>query len=447
MTKQISFHQLSSLAFRNAKKHWRQSLGSMAVVTAVSMGVVLFDGYMSDVKRIYFHFHRYEQMLGELIIEHKERASFEGRKDPWSNLMEKSQTDQVKAFLDSHSNVETSVEFLQFDGLIPGQFTQNVFFGLAYDIEAGLKMRDQAIEWNVMVGKPFHKLDKGYFHAASGLAEKLGCSFVLPDPQTLEKIRKDQTPIDVTCEQPSYAITSSTEKASINVANLKLGGVHDPGYSELLDRHILVPMKEARVLLKTDKTTYLTVGLRDKTKIADTEKDIGKFILENNLPLRVLPWEKHSMGDFYTASISFLGIFRSFIVTILFFIAAFSVWNSVSKVVRERSREIGTLRSLGFTPDQVDQLLLLEMMFLISSGLLVGFVIAVVFSSLLLAIPVSYKAGFLSQPVPFRISLEMRSVYLTAVVVLVSGLGATLIASRRLIHGKIVRLFDQSLSA
>lgn len=436
---------LFRLAIRNAFTHWRQSLGALFVIAASSAGVILFEGYIADVKKVYFQFHRFEQMLGDFIIENQGRAKPEGRADNWDNLLDISQQNRIQEFLSKRPDVQTSVRFLYFDGIIPSNSNQFLFWGMAHDIAQGKSTRGQSYEWNALFGKPLDEGATNQIHIAMGLARKLQCRFLTTAPR---KLPAGTFPAEIRafeCPSSSIQLAATTEKISINSMDFLIQGIHDPGFSDLEEQHLVVPLPQAQKLLNTDKITFLTVTLQPGASARDFADAFNQSVDPGKHSLRMVPWQKHALGDFYVASVSFLQIFNVFVMSVLFLIAVFSVWNTVNKIVRERAREVGTLRSLGFIPRQVNTIFMIEMSTLTLFGLFFGLIGSTFMATALKSSPLEYKAGFLSQAVPFLIELQMSTVVWVWISFVILSATTCRMAVGKFTSGKIVRLFDQSV--
>ena len=70
------------IAYRNVKKNWRHSLSALLSLSASFVSLVLFDGYIDDLKLMYEDSFRHRSMLGDLIIERPEIHSKAGLAAP-----------------------------------------------------------------------------------------------------------------------------------------------------------------------------------------------------------------------------------------------------------------------------------------------------------------------------------------------------------------------------
>ena len=70
------------------------------------------------------------------------------------------------------------------------------------------------------------------------------------------------------------------------------------------------------------------------------------------------------IGDAYKKTDQFLTVFRNFMSLILMGIAGLSVLNTMVRIVKERTREVGTWRSLGYTNRQLSAIFSVEALIL-----------------------------------------------------------------------------------
>jgi putative ABC transport system permease protein len=82
------------------------------------------------------------------------------------------------------------------------------------------------------------------------------------------------------------------------------------------------------------------------------------------------------VSPFYVGTMNFLYVMASFIGTVIGSVVVLSILNSMTMTILERSREIGTFRSIGFTRTQMLGLFVREGVLLTGVGVLLGGVLA-----------------------------------------------------------------------
>jgi putative ABC transport system permease protein len=107
----------------------------------------------------------------------------------------------------------------------------------------------------------------------------------------------------------------------------------------------------------------------------------------------------------------------------------------MAKAVNERTREVGTLRSLGFVRGQVTRLFALEAALLAAIACGMGLLLTLAISALINGAGITYNGGLLAAPIPLGVAIDPWSyakaaAFLVAVAVFAAWLPARR-ASRR----------------
>lgn len=427
------------IAIRNVKVHWRQSLAALLSIAAAFFAFVLFQGYMSNVAWQYLDGHRNRTMYGEMIIQNKLAGTAEAQKDPWNFTLTTADQKIIANALNKHSaEIEGQVRFLNFQGLIANGKVSKIFLAQATDIEMGAKVRDNW-KWNVLYGQPLQET-----HVANpivmgqGLAKQLGCE---PDHKIYSLRAEGGYPSEIRpfqCKRPDLQLSVTTEKGNLNAMDFEAVGLIDAGYKDIDSRYLMLPLPLAQKLLGTEQITFQTVKLLNPSHAQEFIAELNLEISSSNPLLQAIDWRQHRLGQLYNQTMSLLNIFRNFVITVVAFISVLSVMNTMVKIVKERTREIGTLLSLGFQRRQVLGIFILESVLLAALGCTAGALVSLVTSVALNNAGITYKAGILSQPVHFRIMVD-PGLYMFAVVLLLTLTVATsYLTCRSTIRKKIV---------
>ena len=412
--------QLIAIAFRNVMKNWRHSVAAIISVSAGLISLVLFQGYMSDVKFMYEDSYRHRTMYGDAMIEHKDVHSKEGRSEPLNFALTKEDQNFINEFAEEYStSIYTTVRFLYIQGMITNGKTSTIYTGPGYDIIAGAKARQEAWEWDTLYGVPLQKAKvSNPIVIGQALGTLLGCK-----PLTNEDIhggRLGYVPKDrpFECYTNQVQVSLTTESEQLNALDLDIVGMIDSGYKDVDNKYGHMSLTDAQTLMNTDKITTQTFQFKNP---ADTMKYINIFnekAKTTHPHLLMQRWQdNHFVSDIYDRIMNLFKIFRNFVVTVIVSIAGLSTLNTMVKVVKERTKEIGTLRSLGFNQSQVKFLFVTESLFLSLLGIVAGIILALVFQFAINSAHIYYKGGLLSQPVLFRIQADYYS-YVASIICL-----------------------------
>lgn len=430
---------LHLIAIRNVKVHWRQSLAAVLSISAAFFAFVLFQGYMLDVERLYLDGYRNRSMYGDLIVQNTQATSGEAQKDIWKfTLSRENQEIIARAIEKRKGDIQGHVRFLNFQGLVATGSSSKIFLAQATDVEEGAKVRAQW-EWNVLYGEPLHRAPASApVILGQNLGFQLGCE---PEKKVYSLRPEGGYPPEnrpFSCRRPDLQLSVTTESGNLNAMDFQVVGLMDSGYKDIDTRYLNIPLPLAHQLLNTDKISYWSIKLKDNIDSKDWIRDFHQEISSQNPALQALDWRDHQLGDLYKKTMSLLNIFRNFVTVVVAFISVLSVMNTMVKIVKERTREIGTLLSLGFQRTQVLGIFLLESLFLAALGCLAGAVFSILMTVVLNHSGITYKAGILSQPVYFQV-LAAPGLYLTAIALLLTVTMLTsYFACRSTVQQKIV---------
>ena len=433
-----------TIAFRNVRKNWRHSLSALLSISASFVSLVLFDGYIGDLKNMYQDSFRHRSMLGDYIIEKPEIHSKEGLFDPNKFMITEDEQAMIDSFLkENESIVANRVRFINFQGGITNGLQSSIFLGRGFDLIEGEKVRGKSWSWNATYGKPLHlaKVDSATL-LGQGLAKKMGCTWTKPD--NFYTFAGGYEPVErtYTCPTNDLQISAMTSTGQLNAVDINVVGLTDAGYRDIDDRYLVTSLETAQALTNSKSISMLSVELKPGANPQSFVDLFNDKIAKNHPELKVMTWVEHPVGETYLKSIDLLSIFRNFVVIVILIISVLSVINTLIKIIKERSREIGTLRSIGFTASQVVKMFVYETLLLTSFGIAIGVGITLALTALLNSAHIRYKAGMLSEPVLFKINFEPTD-YLNATgILLFVSLLACLYSTRQEINKKIVENFN-----
>jgi len=399
-------NSLLKIALRNVFLHWRQSLAATISLAAGLISLVMFQGYMKDVERIYQESFRSRMMWGDVVVENLNLRHPEGRAEPWKYEVTPSEQEFVQKFFEAHKDkVDAYNRFLSISGMVTNGKTSTIFRGYGYDLAEGEKTRSPEWTWNALYGAPLKTLHTVIL--GQSLGKILGC---LPDQkvkvlQGTSGYKPEVRPFH--CSTPDIQLNITTPEGQLNAIDLQVTGLLDALYKDIDDKFLATSLEDAQTLMNTKNISYITVKfIKNGGFIDNIIEDFNTQAEKAGLQQRMSRWENHIIGEMYVRTMSLLGVFRNFVVSIIVAIAGLSVFNTMMKLVKERTREIGTLRSIGFLPKQILFVFVSEAVTLSFIGGVIGSLVAVIGTLILNGVGIVYKAGVLVEPVPFQILIS-----------------------------------------
>lgn len=483
-------------ALRNLKSYWKQSIAAMISVMAGFMAFVIFEGYLQNIYDVYKTFNTNVEMYGDLIIEKKDAFELEGRAEPWDYALNETEQTLIQNILIQLSpRIETTVRFLQITGSLDTSSSSTTFQGLAYDVNNAALMRGPW-KWDTYWGKPLNESTSPNDQMILGLrlAQKIGClPEVIPGLKkySIEVLKRPEAR-PFLCENEDFQLSAMTESGQMNAFDLSVSGIQDVGFVDRDSRYIVLSLPTAQKLFNTKKVSYYSVRLKHDTnqnlfiqdfetllknqrlslRAQETQKtplppqtkpydqdtptkspttSTSEEILTDRSstlkimsPITITPWEKHFFGILYQKTLSLLNVIRNFLISIVVFVGSMSVFNTLVKLVKERTPEIGMLRSLGFLPRQIRALFFLESLFLSWAGCIIGTVLSLIVSLIINQLEITYPSGQFSTESEFIIKISASSYIYGFLLMTIISLLACKIATSQPSKSNIAHLLTHS---
>ncbi|MBC7660581.1 MAG: ABC transporter permease [Chitinophagaceae bacterium] len=423
---------ISRLAIANSLAHWRYSLSTILIMGIGLLSIWMFRGYMLKVGDLYRDHFTVRSMFGEILIE-PENADND---DKIGGITGNQQQSLQTFFAQDADSIEAVVRFLKVDGQITFGAENSLFDGLAYDITSGEKIRSEKWSWNAVAGRPLKA--PGEIVLGRAMARLLACEFdsehyLEPSDNGHAYIAKERP---FTCGSNEGQVSVVTDKGQIRSQSMKVVGLMDVGFRDLDRTWMMMDIQDGQLLLKTNELSWISLKARGSSvKLLD---DVRVYLAEHRLPLVATPWDKHRYTDLYRRTMGLLRVFEVFVLSILSGIVGISVFNLMSKIVSERRREIGLLRSVGFNSRKILRLFLTESIFTSILGLSIGAAASLGFANVANRLGILYKAGILSEPVPFAINPELSLFVSTALILGGVSIIASLTAVRKALRKTVI---------
>lgn len=420
---------LMKLAWRNVLRNWRHSLATILAVASGFMAIALFDGFLQELQFQNFDGYTARGMLGHLVAQKRGVDQF-GDDDQWKYSLTKTEQDFLQNYINANPVIKQRARFLSLAGMVNLKGQNAVAVGYGFDVAEGKDLRGSRWEWDAISGKPLHLSPQNSIMLAQGLAKILGCqSNPTPYLNKDGSYKAEERPF----ECPSYRVTISatTEAAQVNALDLTAVGTFDASFREADLRAVKLDIREAQKLLDTDKITLMSLQLVDASQADRVQKDLQAALDAAKLDVEIKPWFQHRLAASVQGGLEILGVFRNLFLLVVIVIVVMSVFNTMMKSVTERIREIGTLRSFGFTRRDIMQLFAFEGVFLSSFAVMIGLVSNIMVSRLVNGLGITYKAGFLSTPIPLAVRDAPAAWILSAVILLCLAAGTSLFCARK----------------
>jgi putative ABC transport system permease protein len=423
------------------------------------VAVLLFGGYIRDIN--YALQSDFVRLTGHLQIQHKDYFRF-GSGNPsaygiagYERVLEVVKNDPVLAPM-----LAVATPTLQF-GAIAGNFAAGVS-RTAYVTGVVVDDQNRMGEWNDYgLRIPARRLPlAGSAPDAAvigtGVARVLQLCSALKVPDCAMESAKPESPgaglpadivalsgrdatesvASAATDRPRIEILATSARGAPNVAAVNVLRAEFQGIKELDDVYVGMHLAQAQKLVfgaAPPQVTAVALQLRRTAQIPAARDRLDELLRTTlrDRPLGVIDYE--TLNPFYAQTLTMFGAIFGFISVLIGSIVLFTVSNTMSMAVVERTAEIGTLRAIGLRRAGIRALFLSEGVVLGCFGAVLGIGAAVVVAWVINHLGLTWIPPGRIEPVPLAVHMKGEHVMIlgsAAGLVVVAALSAILPAAR-----------------
>ncbi len=395
-----------SLALRNLLRNRRRSLTTLLAMVIGLVAILIFGGYRSNIT--YGSETGFVQSSGHLQIQYKDYFA-EGGDNPtaygiadYQHIIDVIKRDPVLAPM-----TIVVTPSLQLGG-IAGNFSAGVSRSvMAYGVV--VDEHNKMLLWNDYGAKsyaiplPMGKSNPDDVVIGTGVARKLKLCNALQVPNCVQSSSTainegKQAPADIAAlsslekstdsKQPETRIEmlAATSHGAPNVASLSVIQAKNMGIKAFDDVYLAMHLEKAQKLIygsATPQVTAIKIQLQHTKQIPAARKRLSELLNTefNHQPLEVLDFRE--LNPMYGQTAQFMNSMFGFISILIAVIVLFTIGNTMSTAVVERTVEIGTLRAIGLRRSGIRLLFMCEGVLLGVIGSIIG-VLAALFIAYLI---------------------------------------------------------------
>ena len=160
------------------------------------------------------------------------------------------------------------------------------------------------------------------------------------------------------------------------VRTYKVAAVFQVGMNEYDSDYVFLPLHAAQVFFQQqDRVTQIEVSLDDPNRVAAVSAEVRKML--DGKPIRVIDWQQTNNSFFAAVTVEQNVMFL--ILTLIILVAAFNVVSSLIMMVKDKTRDIAVLRTLGAGRGAILRIFLMCGASVGITGTVVGVAIGVLF--------------------------------------------------------------------
>lgn len=392
-----------ALAIRNLARNRRRSITTLAAIIVGTVAILLFGGYARNIR--YGLQMGFVRSSGHLQIQHKDYFLY-GSGDPaaygiadYEHIMDVVRHDPVLAPM--LTVVTPTLEL----GGIAGNFDAGVSRTV---LVSGTEVdgQNQLRKWNdfgfqgtpgplalthtapnaAVVGEGVARVlqlcaSLGVRRCAAPQTSHTADPAGGPLPPDLAQLSAEAAAGTPQHKDTRIELLAATARGAPNVASLSVIKVESQAVKELDDVYVAMHLAQAQRLVygaDPPQVTAIILQLHHTSQIPAARSRL-QYLLATSLkgaPLEVHDFE--TLNPYYGQTVGFFAAIFGFIAILIGAIVLFTVGNTMSMAVVERTPEIGTLRAIGLRRSGIRQLFVLEGTLLGLMGSILGIVTALI---------------------------------------------------------------------
>lgn len=444
------------LALRNLGRNRRRNAVTGAAIALGYAGLLLLGGYGAGMERLIRNSTVYLQHLGHVRV-YARGGLVKAEAKPSAFALPRDAQEKIGAALRADPRVELWGSYLRGAGLVGNGCKSFTFVATGVELDvarrvlshpdvvalgedaarprAGRRPHDAAGEESpiaVGVGLGRHRLQKSppavgpTSPGAPAPSAPLDCAA----PDWGARVADD----------PYVQLAVRTHDGGFAAADARVVGWFQGATTELDRTAIEAPLDVLQRLYDTERVTYVAAFLRDHRTAPAVAAELGERLRAAGLDVTVHAFDDPAANPYYAGMMATIAGILSFMALLVTAVVMLSVLNAMTLAILERTREIGTLRSLGFTRRQVVGLLLREAAALTAISTAMGLVLALATALAVRAAAVRIEVPGLAGEVLLSLLPTPGLVAAIAVLFLALSLLATWIAVRRRVRERVAAL-------
>jgi len=420
------YSKITSLAWRNVIRNWRHSRAALITITCGFVANALLQGFIAHATKAAVDNFSLRGMFADVLVV-REGAALDQPSKLWKSAMGRPEQEFIDKFLLSDPDVEHRARFLTVTGLASAGNRSAIYFGVGYDIVEGEKIRTERYKRDVIVGDILSP-DRPGLVTGIGLGASLGCEGGYKDRSkarmdTPETLVNNLLPLK--CAENQVSLTATTEHSSINQIDLPIVGLTDAGLRDIDDRVVFMSLPAAQKLMDTDKVSFFTVKLRPGASQSAFRERFSAAASAAGFKLQAPSWRNYGQGAELATELDLLTLLNAIFGSIMATMCVMAITSTMIKIVTERTREVGSLRSMGFLRKHIVYMFCAEGGFISLIACIIGLGITAALSRGIALANLGYTAGLSQTAFPVRV---METPLLWAVSILMLT-GLTVITS------------------
>jgi putative ABC transport system permease protein len=435
------------IAVRNLSRNRRRNLSTGLAIALGYAAVVMLGGYATRIEGLLRTASVYLQHVGHLAI-HKPGGLARAASKPSGYAFTADELRSIAALLAADPRVEFAGRYLRAGGLAGNGCVSVPFQATGVDLEAERRIltHPEVRRWAPELGRPVAGVplvEAPAGEAPVALAVGLAASLKKQPAASVPPVAAgplDCASPDALRADPIVQLAALDFDGGFNALDARVTTLYRaPSYDED-NRALTAGLPTLQRLLATDRATSVSVYLGDFRDARAVERDVAARLAGAGIAAELHRFDDPDANPYYVGTMETIRALVGFIAILVIAVATLSVLNAMTLTILERTRELATFRSLGFTRGQVTALFLREATALTALGVLAGLLLGLGTAAAVNGANIRFEAVGMAGTIQLLIVPSPAVCVAAALAYFPLALAATWIAVRRRVAQPVANL-------
>jgi putative ABC transport system permease protein len=419
------------LAYRNLARNKRRTLSTGLAICVGFVGMNLLGAYLYRTSYVIKITSTYLGLLGHFEIYKK--GGIEGvQVKPKKFLLQKSEQDEIaqKIFTPLKEEIEYTGSALSSAALLSNGIKSHPVVVIGIDPEAYVKSMHQPVvlkdasDWI----RPWQRDNADMFMKIPDLIA------ITP---AIAEIMSFKMPLS---NSDSVQMAARSLDGDLNAINATLGAEHMEGSRFLEETIVRMPLAKVQELLATDGVASFSIFLNQGVNADHFEKLLREKAKSLSFETDIYKYTDEAVNSVYQGTMSFLYVMIFFFVLLICSAVSLTIVNALTMGIIERTREIGTLRAIGFTPKIVRQVFSCESLLISAFAMIAGTFFSFLITTGVNAAGIQFQPPGVGSYIDFKLVWNLGIALASAVILTLVTWGSAQVIIRRKSKTKLILL-------
>lgn len=423
------------LAYRGLVRNKKRTLMTAMAFVIGYVGLFLLAGYIYRIEKVLRYQALYQNMNGHLRVQKKGAENYWA--SPEKYLITKQQIEEIKQQLSPHlpeldfvgEKLKASSQIVYGDKTFP-VFVDGLDMPAEILARTNKDFRTSIDNFFDYIPQPFQKTADGHF----GISVTPELSRLMGVP-----VESERTPPNFEAQMVGLDFESN-----LNAIDVIVNHVHQTSSAFMRNFSVEMDIADVRRLTNVDGASEINIFLKPGSDISQALVKVTQA-LDAGFPgqYKIERFDTDEVSPEYAGNMGFLLVMMFFFLILIGGSVILSVLNVLTMSIIERSAEIGTLLSLGFSRLQVRVMFVIEGFLLGLAGILLGalfsVIIAIVINQMKFTFtpPGALGTAFVQVDIDFALGLTIAILMLIPLVV------SSFFLTRKQTQKKLVQLLNE----